>query len=52
MEPPDDSLIMFGEISELKGKNSSPDCCSGTVEPRLSRLVGTSVNSPDDLESG
>jgi len=21
MEPPDDNLIMFGEISELKGKN-------------------------------
>lgn len=29
MEPPDDSLIMFGEISELRGKNSSPDCCLG-----------------------
>ena len=25
MEPPDDNLIMFGEISELKGKNSSPN---------------------------
>ena len=25
MEPPDDNLIMFGEISELKGENFSPD---------------------------
>lgn len=27
MEPPNDNLIMFGEISELKGKNSSSDYC-------------------------
>ena len=33
--------------AEMEGKE-----CVGTVEPRLSGLVGTSVKSPDNRESG
>ena len=37
--------------SQLDGKYT-PQWHEGTVEPRLSGLVGTSVNSPDNRESG